>query len=147
MLRHLSGSDLIDCSLPGFQAPDMTSDCARIKISQPAPPLSPGRLPPHVAGYISYNDSLPELVPGEGPGGSFGPCEAEGVCVCVGEGCALSMPLKIGAQITKQPHALEPSLLIRGRPEKHMASASVLRWFATTNPQRDISPITDGCDW
>lgn len=141
MLQHLSGSNWIDCSLPGFQAPDMTSNCSHIKTSQPAPRLSPGRLPPDVAGYIIYNDSHPELVPGERA--LEAPLWRAGQW---GGGGALWTPLKIGAQIAEQPHAPEPSLLIRGRPEKDMADAAALGWFATTNPQWDSLPITDRCD-
>lgn len=36
----------------------------------------------------------------------------------------------------EQPHAPEPSLLIRGRPGKHMAGASALWWIATANPHQ-----------
>lgn len=87
----------------------------------------PSHLPPDVAGHIICNDSHPEPVPGEKAPEALRQ-----------RGARVYTPLKNRLVLwsLEQPHAPEPSLLIRGRPGKHMAGASALWWITTANPHR-----------
>lgn len=97
----------------------MTSHCTHIKNhSQPAIPCPasfPSHLPPDVVGCIICNDSYQELVPGE---------KALEALRQLRAGVYTPLKNRLVLWSLEQPHAPEPSLLIRGCPEKHMAGAS-----------------------